>query len=66
MGQVDGNPIFSIDFDFAPEPAELAGEPLKPAAAAWTLRGDSHLACPGGITDPHLPRPLAGVVSQEP
>ncbi|MFE7772683.1 DUF5996 family protein [Streptomyces sp. NPDC057445] len=79
----------------APEPAGLAGEPLRPTAADWVARGDSHLAvlgydaaraepdpraavlafyesayqagasragwdiaslaCPGGITDPHLP-----------
>jgi hypothetical protein len=78
----------------APEPAGLSDEPLQPATAEWTPRGDSHLAllryadaraqadpraavltfyqsayeagarragwdiarlaCPGGITDPHL------------
>jgi hypothetical protein len=82
----------------APEPTELADEPLRPAAARWTPRGDGHLAvlryadaradadpratvltfyesayqagarragwdatglaCPGGITDPHIPLPL--------
>ncbi|MGW1882732.1 DUF5996 family protein [Streptomyces sp. NPDC001970] len=81
----------------APEPADLAAEPLRPASARWVPRGDSHLAvlryddaraesdpraavldfydgayragatragwdidelaCPGGITDPHLPLP---------
>jgi hypothetical protein len=80
----------------APEPAGLADEPLRPAAAWWDPRDDSHLAvlryddaraaddprgrvldfyesayqagarfagwdigrlaCPGGITDPHLRR----------
>jgi hypothetical protein len=28
----------------APEPAELTGEPLKPAAAHWVSRNDTHLA----------------------
>jgi hypothetical protein len=28
----------------APEPAELAGEPLSPASAQWIARNDSHLA----------------------
>jgi Family of unknown function (DUF5996) len=82
----------------APEPDELAGEPLEPATAGWIPRGGGHLAvlryddaraaadpraavlafyesayqagarhagwdmaglaCPGGITDPHLPLPL--------
>ncbi|MGP3966369.1 DUF5996 family protein [Streptomyces sp. 6N223] len=81
----------------APEPAELAAQPLTPASARWIARGDSHLAvlryeevratadrraavlafyesayragagragwnvarlaCPGGITDPHLREP---------
>jgi hypothetical protein len=81
----------------APEPAELAAEPLRPASAQWVARKNSHLAvlsydqaraqtdpraavlafyesayqagarnagwdiarlaCPGGITDPNLPRP---------
>jgi hypothetical protein len=81
----------------APEPAELAAEPLRPASAQWVARKNSHLAvlsydqaraqtdpraavlafyesayqagarhagwdithlaCPGGITDPHLPLP---------
>jgi hypothetical protein len=81
----------------APEPDALTREPLQPAAAQWTVRGDSHLAvlryddarsasdpraavlafyesayqagarlagwditglaCPAGITDPHLRSP---------
>ena len=28
----------------APEPADLAGEPLSPASAQWVVRDDSHLA----------------------
>jgi Family of unknown function (DUF5996) len=88
----------------APEPDELAGEPLEPAAAGWIPRGSGHLAvlryddaraaadpraavlafyesayqagarhagwdvaglaCPGGITDPHLPLPLGQPVPQ--
>jgi hypothetical protein len=28
----------------APEPADLAGEPLSPASARWVARNDSHLA----------------------
>ncbi len=117
MGQVDGNPIFTIDFDFIDHQLRIhtldgrwhtfdiahtrfadrrTDQPLQPAAAWWDPRDGSHLAvlryddarttsdpratvlefyesayqagarlagwdirrlaCPGGITDPHLRR----------
>jgi hypothetical protein len=93
----DGFPEPAFYSYTAPEPAELAAQPLRPESARWIARGDSHLAvlrydevratadrraavlafyesayragagragwnaarlaCPGGITDPHLRGP---------
>ncbi len=40
----DGFPEPAFYSYTAPEPADLAAEPLRPAAARWVARGQSHLA----------------------